>query len=62
MYDPLFNAVFKISDPNAPRDGRWWSGEPIWVTARKQVRIFRMAELIFVHLESNIGQYVLAWF
>lgn len=26
---------FKLSDRNAVGDGRWWSGEPIWVGAQK---------------------------
>ena len=35
MYDPVFDAYFDISDPDAVQDGRWWGGEPIWVTAEK---------------------------
>ena len=27
---------FTMSDSNAVRDGRWWGGEPIWVTAELQ--------------------------
>ena len=36
MFDPEFNASFKMSDRAAVEDGRWWGGEPIWVTAEKQ--------------------------
>jgi len=33
MYDPVFDARFKMGDEAAVSDGRWWGGEPIWVTA-----------------------------
>jgi predicted AlkP superfamily pyrophosphatase or phosphodiesterase len=36
MYDPWFDAEFHISDSAAVTDGRWWGGEPLWVTAEKQ--------------------------
>lgn len=35
MYDPGFDATFEIKEPSA-KEGRWWGGEPIWVTADKQ--------------------------
>lgn len=35
MRDPVLGA-FRMSDTAATRDGRWWGGEPIWVTAEKQ--------------------------
>jgi predicted AlkP superfamily pyrophosphatase or phosphodiesterase len=35
MYDPSFDATFVYKDPVAT-EGRWWGGEPIWVTADKQ--------------------------
>lgn len=35
MWDPQFNAGFKISGPEVAH-ARWWGGEPIWVTAEKQ--------------------------
>ena len=35
MYDPGFDATFALSDRSA-NEGRWWGGEPIWVTADKQ--------------------------
>jgi predicted AlkP superfamily pyrophosphatase or phosphodiesterase len=36
IYDPQMNAYFHVSDAAAVQDGRWWGGEPIWVTAVKQ--------------------------
>jgi predicted AlkP superfamily pyrophosphatase or phosphodiesterase len=38
MYDPNFKAEFHIMNNPGPTDGRWWGGEPIWVTAIKQGR------------------------
>jgi predicted AlkP superfamily pyrophosphatase or phosphodiesterase len=38
MYDPNFKSEFYIFDNPGPTDGRWWGGEPIWVTAIKQGR------------------------
>ena len=35
MFDPEFGARFALGEPSV-QDGRWWSGEPIWVTAEKQ--------------------------
>lgn len=36
IYDPVFNERFTISNPDAVLDGKWWEGQPIWVTAEKQ--------------------------
>ena len=36
MYDPEFDASFRMSDREAVADGRWWGGEPIWVTLEQQ--------------------------
>ena len=36
MFDPELDAWFRLSDRNAVMDGRWWEGEPIWVTAAKR--------------------------
>ncbi|MGH9338920.1 MAG: ectonucleotide pyrophosphatase/phosphodiesterase, partial [Acidobacteriota bacterium] len=36
MYDPEFDAVFRIRNSNAVTDPRWWGGEPIWATAKRQ--------------------------
>lgn len=38
MYDPNLKAEFHIMNNPGPTDGRWWGGEPIWVTAIKQGR------------------------
>ena len=35
IYDPGFNATFEIKESTA-KEGRWWGGEPIWVTAHQQ--------------------------
>lgn len=35
MYDSVFDATFTLSN-GASREGRWYEGEPIWVTAEKQ--------------------------
>ncbi|MGE0638690.1 MAG: ectonucleotide pyrophosphatase/phosphodiesterase [Thermoanaerobaculia bacterium] len=35
MQDPLFGARFSLADRAAVEDGRWWEGEPIWVTAER---------------------------
>ncbi|MCF7687453.1 MAG: ectonucleotide pyrophosphatase/phosphodiesterase [Cephaloticoccus sp.] len=35
MYDPSSQAVFTLRN-GAVGESRWWGGEPIWVTARKQ--------------------------
>lgn len=40
MYDPQFDALFWIGEESEPaRDGRWYEGEPIWVTAEKQGQV-----------------------
>ena len=36
MYDPEFDASFSMGNREAVRDGRWWGGEPIWVTLEQQ--------------------------
>lgn len=36
MFDPEFDAKFSLSKREAVSDGRWWEGEPLWVTAEKQ--------------------------
>ncbi len=35
MFDTLFKAPFSLGNRPAVTDGRWWGGEPIWVTAEK---------------------------
>jgi predicted AlkP superfamily pyrophosphatase or phosphodiesterase len=39
MYDPEFKTNFNISKNPGPTQGRWWGGEPIWVTAIRQGRL-----------------------
>lgn len=36
MYDPEMGATFSFRIAADVQDGRWWEGEPIWVTAAKQ--------------------------
>lgn len=36
MYDPKFDATFSLGNRDEVQNGRWWGGEPIWVTAEKQ--------------------------
>lgn len=44
---------FKLSDRDAVGDGRWWGGEPIWVTAEKAG--LRSATLYWPGSEAEIG-------
>jgi len=36
MYDPVFDAEYRIGDRDAVEDPRWYRGEPIWNTLEKQ--------------------------
>src|SRR5262245_12061525 len=36
IYDPEFKQTFAMSKREEVQNGRWWLGEPIWVTAEKQ--------------------------
>jgi predicted AlkP superfamily pyrophosphatase or phosphodiesterase len=36
IYDPELNATFGMSKRAEVQKGRWWGGEPIWITAEKQ--------------------------
>jgi predicted AlkP superfamily pyrophosphatase or phosphodiesterase len=36
MYDPVFDATFSLGNREEVQNGRWWGGEPIWVTAEKK--------------------------
>jgi predicted AlkP superfamily pyrophosphatase or phosphodiesterase len=38
MFDPEWSAWFSIGSHPAAREGRWWGGEPIWLTATRQGR------------------------
>lgn len=53
MYDPAFDAWFRITDRAAVRDTRWWGGEPLWVTAERQGRT--AAPFFWVGSEAEIG-------
>ncbi len=35
MYDSEMDSEFHLYDREAVGDGRWWGGEPIWVTAER---------------------------
>jgi predicted AlkP superfamily pyrophosphatase or phosphodiesterase len=53
MYDAELDAWFRMSDRQAVADGRWWGGEPIWVTAER--RGIRTAPLFWPGVEAEIG-------
>ncbi len=53
MYDPEFDAYFSLGNRAAVEDGRWWGGEPIWVTAVKQGK--RSATLFWPGSEAEIA-------
>jgi predicted AlkP superfamily pyrophosphatase or phosphodiesterase len=36
IYDADFDAVFRMNKKEEVTNGRWWLGEPVWVTAEKQ--------------------------
>lgn len=36
MYDPEFDEVFTMRKRKEVSNGRWWGGEPVWITAEKQ--------------------------
>jgi predicted AlkP superfamily pyrophosphatase or phosphodiesterase len=36
VFDRSFNATFSMSNREEVQNGRWWLGEPIWITAEKQ--------------------------
>jgi predicted AlkP superfamily pyrophosphatase or phosphodiesterase len=52
MYDPDLDAWFRLSDRQAVADGRWWGGEPIWVTAERLG--IRTAPLFWPGVEAEI--------
>lgn len=53
IYDPQFDAVFNLSKREEVQNGRWWLGEPIWVTAEKQNQ--RAASVFFPGTEAEIA-------
>ncbi|MFT7664964.1 MAG: putative AlkP superfamily pyrophosphatase or phosphodiesterase [Planctomycetota bacterium] len=52
MFDPELEETFRLGDPKVMRDGRWWGGEPLWVTAEKQG--MRTATMFWVGSEAEI--------
>ena len=52
MYDPEFGESFALGSP-AVLAGKWWGGEPLWVTAQKQG--VRAACMFWPGSEAEIG-------
>jgi predicted AlkP superfamily pyrophosphatase or phosphodiesterase len=52
MYDPIMDQHFSMGNRNAVMDGRWWGGEPIWVTAERQG--LRTGTMFWVGSEAKI--------
>ncbi len=52
MHDPVLGE-FTLSNRAAVGDGRWWGGEPLWVTARKAG--LRTATMFWPGSEAAIG-------
>lgn len=52
MYDPATKRWFSLTNREAVGDGRWWGGEPIWVTAQRQG--WRAATLFWPGSEAPI--------
>ncbi|MFN0110492.1 MAG: ectonucleotide pyrophosphatase/phosphodiesterase [Blastocatellia bacterium] len=53
MYSAEFNETFSMSKRAEVENGRWWLGEPIWVTAEKQGQ--RSGAFFFPGTEAEIG-------
>lgn len=53
MWDDELQARFTMSNRAAVTDARWWGGEPIWVTARKQGQ--KAAAMFWPGSEAPIG-------
>ena len=53
MLDPADGAWFRLSDRDAVQNGRWWGGEPIWVTAQRHGRT--AAAMFWPGSEAPIG-------
>lgn len=53
IYAPEFNETFSMSKREEVGNGRWWLGEPIWVTAEKQGQ--RAASFFFPGTEAEIA-------
>lgn len=53
IYAPEFNETFSMSKREEVENGRWWLGEPIWVTTEKQGQ--RAAAFFFPGTEAEIA-------
>ena len=53
FFDPALGAAFSYKRHDCAVDGRWWGGEPIWITAVKQGR--RSACMYWPGSEAEIG-------
>jgi predicted AlkP superfamily pyrophosphatase or phosphodiesterase len=53
IYDPVFKAVFTLTDRSEVENSRWWLGEPIWVTAEKQGQ--KAASVFYPGTEGEIA-------
>lgn len=53
VYDAGFGAVFTLADRAEVENGRWWLGEPIWVTAEKQGQ--KAASVFYPGTEAEIA-------
>ncbi|KAK3089994.1 hypothetical protein FSP39_008300 [Pinctada imbricata] len=59
MYDPIINKTLTLYGTEKS-DPKWWGGEPIWITAKKQGK--RSAAYFWVGTDVNItGQYPDVW-
>jgi predicted AlkP superfamily pyrophosphatase or phosphodiesterase len=59
MWDSTIGYTFKLSDRHAVADPRWWSGEPVWVTAERQGQ--RAAAYMWPGTEAEIGGVQPSW-
>lgn len=53
VFDKSFNATFTMSNRDEVQNGRWWLGEPIWITAEKQGQ--KTAPLFWPGSEAEIA-------
>ena len=53
IYDSRFDKIFTLSDREEIGKGRWWLGEPIWVTAQKQGQ--KTASMFYPGTEAEIA-------
>ena len=52
FYDSTFNATYRLGDRTTVEDGRWYDGEPIWVTAERQGMV--TAAMFFIGTEAPV--------